>query len=735
MSSRKIRVGAWELHHHVLKPTRCLLQRHAARLQAAMTPPQDALITFTLNHHPPTPHAPPPADAPTTISIHRSLLIDAGGPLCALVSGPFSETRLTNIPIHECFDTFDIIRRFLYCEPIRMLDLPLDTPLVADRWGLRVLFEAFFSHAEERVHSYAQVERLSAGELVSRYLPIMAIVEAPQRFKSYLALRLGVEIKHVNDYFKQQGCQRVGSLDDVCCVEHEEGVTCRRRKAVCLGKDGPAYVQAGSISGQSVGGADVSLCHSHASPPSTSAQGEAVAQPGASPASVESPTQSSTEIRLAEVEDSVPEIEDSNTFLVVDPVDVVDQVAIEASAEESRCVVSEVVNVPNGSESLLVDDSEREDGAANVTTNVRDDETSSLDTTLEEEVSDTVLEEVPVDDEDESNTDDAELCIYPQKAEWHDKFNIWKVFQFQKMLDQVVHYMSHYGPEDYTPLLLDAILRQLEPNLSDDEIINLLREIDWGLEYPNGSLLNSNSVDMWSSRAWRLLATAKVGHSGEGSNILMSWNYVELFQDMHARAAELENKITESDSDSSHSSAADQDFDVDWNGKAGVGDLEFSMSLQCDDLDLERISSLYLRIKLIEKADAPLDKAEMQRSVSVGIKVIESGCGCGLRAEDGNKYQGFTPQRFLTRPDIERQDLGSFRIAGVPFDIMSNTELGVWMKRHKRQCGLMFQVRIYVFPREDDDKEEKKEGDSDMNGNKCKCGFCDCDYCSSEDEC
>ena len=878
MSARRIPVGAWELQHHVLKPTRCLLQSHTKLLQAALTPPVDCLITFTLTHHPPTPHPPPEEDTPTQVSIHRSLLLNAGGPLRALVNGPFSESRKTNITIHERFDSFDVIRKFLYCEPIEMNALPNDIPLVADRWGVNTLFEAYFTHAEERAHRHGGIERMHVGELVRRYMPIMTIVDVPERFKSYFSLRLGVEIKMVDEWFskrKREGEKTSVCVDDVCCVNHDEGVECRRRKShvpcsaiagVCSkpleedeevdgdsrltdvrkqendgdGRDESTSVGAASgdcsdsdgvvkpeegatvddedgddtTAGDSIsspngyrpesliphhagdaGPADASASPSvntnavaSASTSTITTTGTSTSASASASASASSSTSGGGSSAVANghegtsachaiangqasdvtFEENTGHDADETSGSAQDT----ENGTVERDAPRQDATSSESIDETTVASSMLdgktVEETEGGDSAAES----NEVETSSGEPNADEDVAE-VSEDAPSEgnpsDEDVQQengvsassdddiaseedcspeekdkgdssqseedsdspdlTEEAPYSPYPQKQEWHDMYNVWDIFQQRNMLDQVIHYMSHYGPDDYTPLLLDVILRQLETKLSDVEVIKLLREVDWDWENPSCSVLQSNAADDWSSRAWRLLACAQVGFSGMGDDIRMSWNYSNLFRDMRDRAAELQNKTAGSDSDSSHSTDDDfADLSVDWDQVAGNGDLKFTMQLQCEDMCMEDLTKLNLKIKLVEEDDNAIDKTIGKREVSARIKVIESGCACDLDGEGSEgKFQGFTASP--SKGSSSRTDLWSFRLSGVSYKVMGASDLHKWMKRHKRQCGLVFQVRVYVFPLEEEEKEEKKP----EKRAECICGLCECDGCSDSD--
>lgn len=166
-------LGPWELHGASLSPTHCHLQAHAQRLQSQSS--TDPLISIIVQ--PPfTPsHAAPPATPAFTI--HRSLLRTASPVLSALVPADArNPVRVLDWP-----DTFSLLRKFLYLQPLDLAVAPPDLPLAAARWGLDQLFEACFAYAERSLPTDMRA-------LLWRWMPVLNAVRVPPKFKTTFAL-------------------------------------------------------------------------------------------------------------------------------------------------------------------------------------------------------------------------------------------------------------------------------------------------------------------------------------------------------------------------------------------------------------------------------------------------------------------------------------------------------------------------------------------------------------------
>lgn len=843
-----------------------MLQTYTRLLAQAISPPQDVVITFHLTHHPPTPH-PPPGDGVREVKIHRILLSEMDGPLSTLVSGGFKEAEQTSITLHECFESFDVIRKYLYCEPIHMDQVPEDLPLVADRWGLTTLFEACFTHAEERAHTHKGIPRMPASQLVIRYLPVLATVDVPARFKSYIALRIGVELTDIDQYFEENPIRDIG-LGDVCCVDHDQDTLCRRRrKGICAGEHETPCVTVDNATAKPNPDPDASPEQTSSSTtpaaandkkPEQSADAQGAEQstvnqnghsskePEPQETSVETKTaadltskdeataetagtqtDSTDEVtgdtrdqKNAPVEEKTPDSVRSAAPAAVasdeKPVPVEDDIApknvnseekgTDADADKPGKPKEEDAS-PKPSEPPVgndVGDAIEPQGGPSQTSTKPAPDAAGAETTdqaaegaeadqsvgetsnppADEPTATSASESAPAeqdansdsssivapdldmssdsggydsgvpanassgDDSDNHSKLSKEECVTtikidkekmmeiynsptPQRQDWHEKYNIWEVFYSRNMLRQVIHYVSHYGPGDHTPLLLDVILRQMEKQLSDDEIVTFLREIDWDWENPSCRILQMRGCESWSMRAWRLLSCAHIAFNGNGTDLRMSWNYTNLFSDMQSRAHELANRTTnESDSDSSQSAADDEtEFAEEWNHTVKDDEFEFTMALQCDCMVMEHLAALFLRIQLVEDDNNPIEKTTGRREVVAKIKVVESGCGCGLDKLTQGKRLGFSAHP--TKVSDERMDLWSYRQKGYSFRVMSADELKSWIDRHSPQCGLVFQVRLYVFPLADENEDEEEKASVAVG---CTCGYCECDDCEDVKE-
>ncbi|KAI0566949.1 hypothetical protein FGB62_5g029 [Gracilaria domingensis] len=164
-------LGAWELRGSVLSPTRCHLQAHARRLQAQSS--TDPLITVLITApHPPTANA-----RPRALTIHCSLMRAASPAL----GGIIPEDVRTPARIIELHDTFSLIRKFLYLQPIDLAAAPVDLPLSAARWSLNELFEACFAYAERALPA-------DMSKLLWRWMPVLKAVRVPFSFKTAFSL-------------------------------------------------------------------------------------------------------------------------------------------------------------------------------------------------------------------------------------------------------------------------------------------------------------------------------------------------------------------------------------------------------------------------------------------------------------------------------------------------------------------------------------------------------------------
>lgn len=924
MPSRQV-IDNWVLQHNVLRPSNCLLQYHSTQLLRNPSP----IIILCLSNQAPT-TSPPPTTNPHKLKIHRHLLVEAGGPLCALVSGPFKESRQEEIVLHESQETFEHVWRFLTRQPVLLDQAPTDLAVVADRWGLNTLFKAVFRHAEERSKWYRSVWPMKCGEIVLRYLPVMKIVEVPDRFKRFLAMKVALELTNVDAYFERAN-QKLNENDGIAgsneqisdeleeskqqnmqTADDQEESGVQNSMECASGQVGPeaaappgdgneaagadtTTTTATGENGNTISGAGQATVQSESA---SSSFGESAAmleqehlpssayhESGNNSSAVENePEESEKNISQAVAEgscaasnsgdnvqtdneggDIFPEIEreevfgpgpsvdpssssrmretnpgvngtpeqattingahaegeaggdattsldpyereevfggDENTSTNVQEVNGAasargreqEKNGMEAdSTQTSNGINGDVIIEPNltphlpngnsfnpdvgfpveitfnGNQSESVDP----ESTANATDATGGTGTNEQGAAAVEEVTPSVTNGIPVGppvDEVSGNDDDTEILNgenevfedveesltpsasgqdddeyqdsqyddeaesepeplvapppYPIEAKpWHKEFDIWNVFQQQKMMKLFIHYLSNYGSLDYSMFLMHIILKELEPNIADDkEIVDLLWEIDWYWEGPTYEMLTGKMTAGWSPRAWRLLSLGMCGAKKKGIDIRMSWRYDKLFRDIGQRAAQLADKMEDSDANSSNSSDVDHEvgFSQDWDGRAGDGGFEFGMSLSCLNPDLSEITPLFMNINLLRSTEDVMDKRTGRREVSVRIKVIESGCGCTLG--DGSKYQGFTAST-VSNAEEKVIYLMSFR-SGNRFKIMESDEFSAWIKRHTYDCGLTFQVRVHIFPPEEIERKQVPNTKEEMHP--CLCGYCE----------
>lgn len=620
------------------------------------------------------------------------------------------------------------------------------------------MFDALFLHAEQQATSINSESPSNTGKLIIKFLPIMAIVEVPERFKRFLAMRLALDLIEVDTFFET--CDERADMDDVCNVQHEQGVACRRRKVDCVTSEN-ALDDSTVPTKERLTEDGESLCKKTEgvtapnSEISKTASGEALENGQCSQSEKGSELLGSAVSHGASGSDANGiHVEEEGSVEAASGGNDQGETSGEAAAssqghyrdevegEEVEEVVERVVSVVAENEE---GESADVDGAQEGPLGDQNaEEGEEVNGEVEAEVEAPENEENVADEEnganegegeDEDDVDDLEAlpepCVPPppypvERKAWHKEFDVWKVFQQQKMMRLFIYYLSHYGALDYRMFLLDIVLTELEPALdNDDEVIDLLRQIDWNWEGPTYEMLSVDFTANWSSRAWRLLALAKLSCKQMGVDVRMNWAYHNLFNDIHEKAAQLANKNDDSDANSSNSSDDELEpgFSAEWNDRAGDQGFEFGMRLHCLDPDPDEVAPLTLNIRLVERNEEVWDKKSARREVTSRIKVIECGCGCALG--DAVEYQGFTAS--LTRnAEDQVEKLESFRREGNKYQIMDGSDLDSWMKRHGRQCGLLFQVRLYISPLKE---IERKRGSNTNDERKveCLCGFCNDD--------
>lgn len=118
------------------------------------------------------------------LTLHRSRLLFAGGPLAALVRRPFTELNhgLVTLCPDDHPSTFAHLRRFLYGLPIPLSPLPLPAvmalALSAHRWQLHALFRPTLAYIETR-------EIAEADDLLPA-APLLTLRETPSSFRTHI---------------------------------------------------------------------------------------------------------------------------------------------------------------------------------------------------------------------------------------------------------------------------------------------------------------------------------------------------------------------------------------------------------------------------------------------------------------------------------------------------------------------------------------------------------------------
>lgn len=467
----------WTLTGSLLSPTHARLLAHTEQISRFGS--DEPVITFKFSSNP-----------PRTLTIHRSFLLSAGGPLRALVTAPFAEAFTNIVKPEDSFESMEVLHKLLYCLPIDMSKLPDDMPLVAHRWQMDVVFQACFAWAElSQLHN--------SSLLVQKWMTVLALVQPPPRFCHFFARVFGAQ------------------------------------------------------------------------------------------------------------------------FDTIEPI--------------------------------------------------------------------------------------LKMCDWT----WGN-YNIWDVFRCRGMLQNMVHTIAQFSNGDFSEVLLDVILRQLEDKLADEEAVNLLKELDWNAA-SCCQLIRSEKAKKWSAKAWRRLAlTPGTGQLAESEDFRMRWVYRRFGTDFRD-APVCETK---------------EGFEF--------SGLSFSLSLQSWCWK----DPLSLKLQTKEGAQAVLRRFGSRR-VSVVASAVEDSCSCGLVTDRPNfeEYCG-EPWPHLT---VTGLTLDSFaKDGGVEYVLMDPTEFGLWRTRHQ-DCGLLISVRLQIHDEEDHVQKTRNTSSAkcyDMNseGRKlealssrhaiCPCGQC-----------
>lgn len=173
-------LGAWYLNGTTLYPRPCHRKArlaHFAKLQ------NDPVISLNFPDG-------------NQLVVHHSRLI---GELTSLIDT--WPTTQTSIPMTDSYSTFKLIYKFLNLDPVQLFQFPADLPFLADKWRLSTLYEACFAIAE--------VEAGDLFYLCRKWMPVMAHLPLPKRFKNYFALRfaLGIPVCGGEVWLASTGCR------------------------------------------------------------------------------------------------------------------------------------------------------------------------------------------------------------------------------------------------------------------------------------------------------------------------------------------------------------------------------------------------------------------------------------------------------------------------------------------------------------------------------------------------
>lgn len=176
----KVSFDGWELEGSRLSPTRSRLQAHSQLISSQTT--DDPLVTFVFPEG-------------TTLTIHRCLLLATDGPLHALISSPFLESKTNIVTSHDSYETINVIRDFLYCLPVDLAYASNDLPLVAHRWEIHLLLNACLGWAELAAPS-------NSAQFVETWMTFLSLIQPPPRFCTFFTRVITTDFKSFANLLK-----------------------------------------------------------------------------------------------------------------------------------------------------------------------------------------------------------------------------------------------------------------------------------------------------------------------------------------------------------------------------------------------------------------------------------------------------------------------------------------------------------------------------------------------------
>lgn len=283
-----------------------------------------------------------------------------------------------------------------------------------------------------------------------------------------------------------------------------------------------------------------------------------------------------------------------------------------------------------------------------------------------------------------------------EKRPCGDTSTVWEVFQKQSMMPEVAKYMMTYGQLDYGALLLDVVLRQIEPFMTDNEILGVLGAFSWHDGYTE--MLHGDVARKWTVRGCQLLIKAR-------DNAQLGWDETRV--GLHVRA--VKKAIPEPGVRTVTWESQARDLIVD-----GVK-IPLVITIECASRKNKRLPPLLASIKTsLESKGIPKQVAR------INAALVESQCGCTLRQSDA----GFAGGPIPVEGEILVTSLA--KIGGVSVKLMEGHVLKKWIEAHEPDCGLIFVVKLWIrkdLPAVKDKLEERGRWKQDWQL-ECECGTC-----------
>lgn len=252
----------------------------------------------------------------------------------------------------------------------------------------------------------------------------------------------------------------------------------------------------------------------------------------------------------------------------------------------------------------------------------------------------------------------------------------WPVLIGKDMLRFIVHYSERFTEQSHCSDLMQLVMQELEPYLSDEDLEGVLRQFEWQSWRCARALRSRNSVN-WPLRSWRQLA-------------LMDHNRRRPYREethMVWTCANAGNLLR-----GSHVSVSFEKRDY-FNGH------EVLFGLRCHGWG-PREKGLFLSIRLAhcetcclsDEDDCGGCESECSTDFWARVNVVENGCEC--TASRFREFQG----RVAGNVGFDRSKMFTISPGGddeVRIEIMDAGEFALWKMCHKGDCGLIFGMRLW----------------------------------------